>query len=438
MSVTGDAAAMPADPASNGTPASQTARQTPVTKRPLDDIKSPNTEESLSKMPHIVDNLDDIEPPEGTDPWICKMLIRIDNNTNDLKNRVTHLDQRVASLEDKGEHDQYNISELTKKMGEVLECNRTLMGRVIRAEAKLERQQAEIVDLRARSMRDNIIIKTTGEKYKENINENTAAIFRKFLGDEMRVANADHIQIPRAHRMGTRYEDRNRMMIAKVVSDDDQKRIFSNVKSLKNTNYAISKQIPIEQEERRQFAWADFKKARDNRQRPRFEGGKLFVDNNHVPKFDAVSLPTLSATLVGSDAVVPCGKSDRKEANGHVFRAWAVGAKNLQDVRDGLDRLLQDDAVSSATHIPYAFSLPGENGRNTLDNFESDSDFGAGLQILRAIRANHASGTAVFVTHMQPASRAPLSGRARQQCIDFVVSGALLALDIAQKATDKD
>ena len=67
----------------------------------------------------------------------------------------------------------------------------------------------------------------------------------------MRVPDANQIDITRAHRMGKASADQNRMIMAKVTYNEDQKRIFDNVKVLKNTDYIISKQIPCEMEERR-------------------------------------------------------------------------------------------------------------------------------------------------------------------------------------------
>ena len=117
-------------------------------------------------------------------------------------------------------------------------------GRLIRAENKIDRQKAEITDMRTRMMRDNIIIRSKGEKYKATKDENTATIFRNFVDKELRVADAGNIAIPRAHRMGQASGQFNKMIIAKVPSQSDQSRIFANVKALKGTDFTLNKQYP--------------------------------------------------------------------------------------------------------------------------------------------------------------------------------------------------
>ena len=61
-------------------------------------------------------------------------------------------------------------------------------------------------------MRDNII-KTHGNKYKENRDEDTASVFKNFVSQELHVLDSHDISITRAHRMGKPSGDRNAMMI---------------------------------------------------------------------------------------------------------------------------------------------------------------------------------------------------------------------------------
>ena len=51
-------------------------------------------------------------------------------------------------------------------------------------------------------MRDHVIVKTKGDIYKERNREDTASVFRNFASSEMRVPDANKININRAHSMG--------------------------------------------------------------------------------------------------------------------------------------------------------------------------------------------------------------------------------------------
>ena len=67
------------------------------------------------------------------------------------------------------------------------------------------------------------------------------------MANEMRVPDADKqgsIQcITPAHLMGQYNEHNNRMTIAKLAFDGDQKCIFENGSSPRNTNFSVMKQM---------------------------------------------------------------------------------------------------------------------------------------------------------------------------------------------------
>ena len=126
----------------------------------------------------------------------------------------------------------------------------------------IQRQQHEITDLRMRSMRDNILIKTSGPKYKETHEEDTANTVQKVLNDEMRIADSANISINSSNLMGQAGAGYNRMLIMRLPQRDDQNKIFDNASVLKGTDYSITKQVLVEIEEWRQFTWSEFKQAK--------------------------------------------------------------------------------------------------------------------------------------------------------------------------------
>ena len=135
---------------------------------------------------------------------------------------------------------------------------------------------------------------------------------------------------------------------------------------------------------------------------------------------------TSKSVLGCQDDELQVAASDERMEAGHSFRAWACRADSLQRVRDGLDRILQDAAGSTATHLPYAFRLAANQG---TENFDSDTDYNAGLLILKALRHKDANNIAVFVAHSYSDVKPVLSARAKTECINHVVAGALLALN---------
>ena len=366
------------------------------------------------------------ECPEGVNPLLWDMLKSIKQDTAKSSSKADEALNRVGILEDQADNTGAQIACIKREMAALTLSNKVLSARLQRAECVIQRQKADILDLRGRSMRDNIIVKTKGETYRELREENTALKFRSFLANEMRVANVDRIEIPRSHRMGRAGNGYNRMMIAKVPMESDQRRIFANTKALKNTDFSISKQVPHEIEERRIFGWQIYKKARQEKRPARFDGGKLFVENEAVAEVDPSPLPSASAVLEGTEDARPSmGSSDERDVSDHIFSAWAAPANDLQGVREGYDTALAD-GLSAATHAPYAFRFKNEDGSIT-ENFESDGDNGAGLALLKFLREKKVTDAAVYISHQDRPNR-PLALKLKSSTMQKVAEEALLDL----------
>ena len=306
----------------------------------------------------------------------------------------------------------------------LVESNKTLAGRLMRAEATNYREQTTITDLKMRSMRDNLIITTRGPAYKEIREEQTESTVRKFPTDEMRIPNEDNMCINSSHRMGQANGNCNRMLIARLPHRKDQTTNFDNASNLQGTNYSITKQFPPEIEERSQFAWADYEKARANKLAAHFDGGTLVIGGEPVPKYEPIHLPVASNTLLGvASPVKPRGVSDVMTEQGHAFQAWAIPAHSFADVRDGMDHFLQLTELAGATHVPYGFRFFG--AQDMHENFQSDGDLHSGLYIVSCESSRN--NVAVFVAHH---SAGPLPRKKQIDCLANVVSGAIMALTI--------
>lgn len=382
---------------------------------------------TISNMEHDENVLDDFsDPPTGVHPLMWEMLKAIKRDTATTRDDVKCIDDRVLILEDQNDHIGTELSNLKANLTEVREGFKTLAGRLIRAETIIDRQQQIITDLKMRGMRDNVIIRSTGDNYKDQRNENTASVFKSFVTRELHVADAEHINIVRAHRMGQANENNNKMIIAKVPAAEDQFKIFSNASALRNTGHSISKQIPPEVEERKQFAWQEYKQLREAKRAPRFDGGRLIVDNEPISKYEPLTLPQVSSALMGlPKSNVSIGASDVNESGEHQFRAWAIPTIDLHGVREGLDLLLQREELARAQFASYAFRFKDNNGQY-VENFHSDNDNGMGLAILKTLRNKDAMDIAVYVSHMGSHKSLPM--KRKILATKEVVSGALLAL----------
>ena len=73
----------------------------------------------------------------------------------------------IAVLEDQLDNTGAALQSLKCNMASLAMSNRVLTGRLIHAETMIENQRSDIFDLRARSMRYIIIIKTKGNTYQK-------------------------------------------------------------------------------------------------------------------------------------------------------------------------------------------------------------------------------------------------------------------------------
>ena len=277
------------------------------------------------------------QSPEGVNGEVWDMLLSIKPDTAEAIEYTGSLDTRLLALENSHDNTGADIYQIKRTLKQVVEHNKVITGRLIRAETTIERQRLEITDLRMRSMRDNVIIRTRGQDYKETINENTASVFQRFVATEMNVPNADKLCITRAHRMMQSRGQNNKMMIAKLVSTTTKDVYLttpnpSRVQTFQSVNSYLRKS-----RKGASFAWQEFKRARVAKLPANFVGGRLMVSGRAVDKYDAIQLPTESKTLYGGDGATVGPPSEVVDVDGHEFVARFAEVSSMQGVREAID-----------------------------------------------------------------------------------------------------
>ena len=389
-------------------------------------VQNPRKRLKESESPSAPPLPDEIlTPPAHVDPWIGEMIKAIRINTDATRRDVGNLHDRVLELEDYDQLKTTKITSMDDQIKQLQLANKSLLGRLIRAENKSQQQDAQISDLTARSMRENIVIKSVGAKYKEVHNENTDSTIRRFLVEELHLPNVDDITITRSHRMGQSGGGFNKPLITKLPFDYDIKRIFANVRALKGTGHSISIQIPSEYNERRQFAWSTFKEAKAVNKKAVFSGGNLYLENKLADKFTPHQLPSLSNPTLGKLSKYLSAEGDDIKSFGHSFKASVTRINSLHDIRDAHDNLLHEQAYANATHLSYAYRIVDAAG-NIEENFDSNGNSGVGMQILRRLRKESTTDIVCFVAHTCKGDT--ISFKNKIDSIEQSVSGSLLAM----------
>ena len=131
-----------------------------------------------------------------------------------------------------------------------------------------------VIDLQARSMRDNLLFYNVAE----NKEENTTEIVYNILESHFGLENSKEIKIDRAHRMGRKIKGKPRAIVAKFIYFSDKQRILMNAKKLKGTGIAISEQFPEEIVSIRKRLYPEVKKAGDAGKKAKLVRDKLYID----------------------------------------------------------------------------------------------------------------------------------------------------------------
>ena len=363
-----------------------------------------------------------LDTPEGrlaknTNDLICALLTRSGKNESDIKETNASL----SAIQGNVSENTQTINILVDRFKAMEFQHNVLQGRVVQLENEADETHDILNDIMSRQMRNNVIIRSKGDTYKEVRNETNAQTivkFKDFLRDEMGIANAHSIKINRCHRMGKAIGGKNQPMIALIPDQEDIDKIFDKVSQLKDTDYSITIQTPPDYNERKSHAYKSFKDAKNQGKRASLKhDGQLFINGNRVSSLEAVPIPSVGSNDlfdVADEQLV--GKSEYTFKDTHSFIAHSVQINSLQELRDALDIFSAE--FTNAKHIPYAFRIRDAENR-LCEDFKSRRDLGAGPQILKHMRDEKAENVVTFLAHGYNDKQ--IDGKAKfslvQQCV---------------------
>jgi chromosome segregation ATPase len=155
-------------------------------------------------------------------------------------------------------------------------CNLT-EGRVTRLEKVVDDLREDLLQINARSMRDNILFRNIAEVQGED-NKKVIQMLYKFFDVELKIPSGEleKIEIIRAHRIGNKGKY-TRAIVAKV-NEAGKDLIWKHTKNLKGTNFSVMNQLPRELAERRRQLVPEYKQVKQNRHNVKWVGEKLLLE----------------------------------------------------------------------------------------------------------------------------------------------------------------
>ena len=204
------------------------------------------------------------------------MMTKLDK-LDDIQERMESMDNDLKSVKQSLEYTQAEVSDLKTENDLRKDIDKRMAERIEILEKDNERLNNSVIDLRARSMRDNLVF----YNIKENAKENTTEIIHKLLEEKFNIQNAsEKVKIDRSHRIGKprRDTEKPRPIVAKFNFYPDKVNILRNAKKLAGTNIGISEKFPVEIIEKRKKLLPEYKKAKAANKKAKLVYDKLIIE----------------------------------------------------------------------------------------------------------------------------------------------------------------
>ena len=186
--------------------------------------------------------------------WMNEQLDRFATLEADLRGKVEN--ELMKDALDETENNDAIASDVSALQDEVKKLNEQLkvsIGRITRAEKERDDMKEEMLQIQARMMRDNLVFYNVDEQEGE-MSHDCRDTLKAFLKEEMKVSNQDmsKIDFDRVHRIGKKFGNKKRPIVAKFNPTHGKKIVMDHVKNLnKNKRYGVNDQLPRELEVRK-------------------------------------------------------------------------------------------------------------------------------------------------------------------------------------------
>ena len=320
----------------------------------------------------------------------------LDNDINGSGGIADEMEEAKAAI---GET-QADVSDTQQIIQDSVATIKLLTSVVLKQNQQLGFVQREIEDLKARSMRENILIHNVPEGDSQGV-LNAAINFLK-------KANIDisHTEFDRIHRLGPIRSDKSaRPIVAKPHKFRETERLLNLDKRGINrkTTVWISPQYPEHiRETRIQLAMiADEKRKLSKEAKIRISHTTLTINGQIVKPTLTPPSPADILTLDKEEKQdlkrIQFVQGTQVNYKSSSFRAQATIVKNLNDVRNAYKATMMDPEIAKTTHNIAAYILP-----NGSSGYCDDRDYGLGrraLQVMQSLIGKpQQHGTAIFIS----------------------------------------
>lgn len=321
------------------------------------------------------------------------------NNKMDSAEKYEELCERYTQLQSDHDALQINYNEMQSKQD-------LMEGIIIKLSKKLEYLEDNIVDLRSRSMQDNIIISNC----PETPSGNSQAEMIKIIKDNLDVTVKPE-EVYKAHRIGapahaTEVNPRPRPLVAKL-NPKAKDRVMKNTQKLTGKNIYINQQKPEALKEKDKLLRFRVKMAKKRYREDVPHGqeaevvtrnGKLYV-NKQLKRYQVCTPSTEMILQTDHEerqrlSRLKMKSTDSIRDGGSCFYGYGLKAHSYDEVqRQYMKVKLQHP---SADDVMCSFSIADEFGHQVVE-LHDDKECGGASRIFSAIQDAKATDVAIFV-----------------------------------------
>ncbi|CAB3983606.1 Hypothetical predicted protein [Paramuricea clavata] len=199
------------------------------------------------------------------------------NKLDTIEAQICEMKKELNEVKHSVDYAHEEINDLKTESERKVKIQKETSDRIDKLEAENIKLHNAVIDLQARSMRDNLIF----YNIQEREHENTTKIIHDLLEEKIGMVNAkETVKIDRSHRLGKRRNEpsKPRPIIVKFNYHQDREFVRLNAKKLKGTNFGISEQFPTEIEQTRRTLYPELKKAKAAGKKVNMVRDKLFID----------------------------------------------------------------------------------------------------------------------------------------------------------------
>ena len=225
----------------------------------------------------LLSRLDVIDSKLSQLDGIQKSVKSINSRLDKIDTKVTSLESKIIDVEKSREFDSSSIDEINHKQKEI----ETLLEKVNSLEQQQrnhnEKLEKDVIDLKSRSMRDNLLFFGIPEVKNETDSDCVQKVLT-LIEAKCNIENATtDIKLHRAHRIGGFNMDKMRPIVAKFVYFPDRERVRRSADTLIYPQ-GISQQFPQEVVKTRKRLYPIMKAAREKNQEAHFVLDRLYID----------------------------------------------------------------------------------------------------------------------------------------------------------------